>query len=402
MDLDDSSVTQGVQAVGAGFVAAPDPAVETVEVESEALLYYPHRTTRVAVNPSGALIWACLDGESTLGEIAADLAESFSAPFETMLADVTAAVSDFVDPGHGLRRPASTEPRSSETSLGVARPLADSDFPLGDEGTLAVQIGGEVVGVRSNDPAVLALLRGALAPVVVDEARATPRLSLLVTPDRGRIAGLCYLYRDDDLVFRSASRGRAVRATLAHLDNFLPAPDGTIRLNAHVLVGKKGAVLIGGAYLEMLELAGPHLASMGWQVVDGPAAVVDRGDFSAVVNPPRIALDPTAIAAIDARYPPGRDEATQPGRHEITTVIVVGGEPYPAKPASPSQRLAVLLPLVTWVGTRIQRADVEWLWRLATHVGDIRWLFSTDDQELPRALSILAGRMPRPALPLPR
>jgi hypothetical protein len=401
VDLDDSSVTDGLPAVDAGFVGAREPAVETVEVESEALLYYPDRTDRVAVNAGTALIWACLDGESTLGEIAADLAESFNVPFETMLADVTAAVSDFVLRGmvRDARQPSAAAP---EASPAVARPLADSDFPLGDEGTLGVQIGGKVVGVRSNDPVLLSLLRGALAPIVVDGERATPRLSLLVTPDRGRVAGLCFLYRDDDVVFRSASRGRAVRATLAHLDRFLAAPEGTIRVDAHVLVGNKGAVLVGGAFLEMLELAGPYLASMGWQVVDGPAAVIDREDFSAVVNPPRIALDPVGIAAIDAGYPLGRDEATRPGRHEITTVIVVGGEHYPAEPESPSQRLAVLLPLVTWAGTRIQRADVEWLWQLATHVGDIRWLFSTDDQELPRALAVLAGRMPRPALALPR
>jgi hypothetical protein len=365
------------------------------------VLYYPDRSTRVAVDRIGALIWACLDGESTLAEIAADLADAFNAPLETVLADVTAAVSDFViggmvDDGH------LHTPRPSDTSVAAARPLPDSDFPLGDDGTLAVQVGGEVVGVRCNDLDLLTLLRGALAPLLVDGEDAGPRLSLFVTPDRGRIAGLCFLYRDDELVFRSASRGRVVRATLAHLDRFLPASDGTTRLNARVLVREKGAVLVGGAYLEMLELAGPHLASMGWQVVDGPAAVVDRGDFSAVVNPPRIALDAAGIAAIDARYPPGRDEATRPGRHEITTVIVVGGEPYPPKPASPSQRLAVLLPLVTWVGTRIQRADVEWLWQLATHVEDIRWLFSTDDQELPRALAVLAGRTPRPPLPLPR
>jgi hypothetical protein len=400
VNIDDYSLAHSVPAFGAEFVAAPDPAVETVEVESEALLYYPHRTTRVAVNPIGALIWSCLDGESTLGEIAADLAESFNAPFKTVLADVTAAVSDLVARGmvhdahqHGTE--------SSEPSVAVARPLAASDFPLGDEGTLAVQIGDEVVGVRSNDPDVLTALRAALAPGVVDEERATPRLSLVVTPDRGRVAGLCFLYRDDDLVFRSASRGRFLRATLAYLDRFLPASDGTIRLNARVLVGKNGAVLIGGTYLEMLELAGPHLASLGWQVVDAPA-VVDRDDFSAVVEPPRIALDPATVAELDARYPPGRGEVAPLGRHEVKTVIVVGGEPYPDTPASPSQRLAVLLPLVTWVGTGIRRADVECLGHLATYVGDIRWLFSTDDQELPRALAVLAGRMPRPAFVLPR
>ena len=170
-----------------------------------------------------------------------------------------------------------------------------------------------------------------------------------------------------------------------------------------MLVGKKGAVLVGGPYLEMLDLAGRHLARIGWQVVDAPAAVIDRGDITAVVSSPRIALDPVGIAAIDAAYFPGRDEAARSGRYQITTVMVVGGEPYPAKPASPSQRIAVLLPLVTWIGTRIQRADVEWLSsHLAAQVSDIRWVFSTDEQELPRALGVLAGRVPRPVLPLPR
>ena len=405
MDLDGSSGTPEVQAVGAGFVGVPDLAVEAVEIESEALLYYPDRTDRVAVNSGTALIWACLDGESTVGEIAVDLAETFSLPYEAMLADVTAAVTDLVGRAmvHDARQRATASP---DTSQATARALDDADFPLGDEGKLAVWLDGEVIGLRSNDRAVLTLLRGALASVLVDaEAdaeQAIPTLSVLVTPDKGRVAGMSYLYQGDDLVYRSASPGQIVRATLARLEQCLPASDGSIRLNARVLVGKKGAVLVGGTYLEMLDLAGRQLARMGWHLVDEPAAVVDRSDLVAVVNPPTIALDAVGMAALDAAHPPGRDEAPRPGRYEITTVIAVGGQPYPAKPASPSQRLAVLLPLVTWIGAPIQRADVEWLRTLATQVDDVRWLFSTDDQELTRALSVLAGRTPRPALPLPR
>ncbi len=77
----------------------PDPGVETVEIESEALLYYPDRTTRVAVNAGSALIWSCLDGKSTVGEIATDLAQHFGVPLEAMLADVTAAVTDLARRG---------------------------------------------------------------------------------------------------------------------------------------------------------------------------------------------------------------------------------------------------------------------------------------------------------------
>jgi hypothetical protein len=386
--------------LGVDFVAVPDPDVEMVAVESEALLYYPERDVRVALNANAALIWTVLDSESSVGEIAADLAEHFSVPFETMVADVSAAVLDFHARGmvYDAREPR-TAPAHAEVA--IARRLAASDFPLGDDGIVAVQVGNEVIGVRSNDADALALLRGALSPVVVNQPSAIPRLSLLVTPDRGRIAGLSFLYRDDELVFRSASRGRALRATLAHVDAFLPAPATTIRLDAHVLVGTRGAVLVGGEFLEMLELAGRRLAARGWQVVDGPGAVVDRDAFSALVEPPRLALDPAGMAEIDAQYPPGPDELTRHGHHGITTVIVVGSEPYPATPASPAQRLAVLLPLVSGSG-RVERSDVEWLNLLSGHVGDIRWLSDTDDEALVATLGALAGHRARPARPLPR
>ena len=117
-----------------------------------------------------------------------------------MLADVTAAVTDLVARGivHNAGRHATPTP---DTKLVGASPLTDSDFPLGDEGMLAVQIGSEVIGLRSNDANVITLLRGALAPIVVTGFRAVRRLSLLAGPDHGRIAGLSFLYHDDELVF---------------------------------------------------------------------------------------------------------------------------------------------------------------------------------------------------------
>ncbi|MHB1739506.1 MAG: PqqD family protein [Actinomycetes bacterium] len=64
------------------------PGVAWVEVEGEVVAYDPATSTTHILDPIGAIVWQCLDGESTLAEIVTDLAEAFAAPYDKVLGDV--------------------------------------------------------------------------------------------------------------------------------------------------------------------------------------------------------------------------------------------------------------------------------------------------------------------------
>jgi hypothetical protein len=66
----------------------------TVPAGSEAVLLEESRAYFHMLDVWATLVWECVDGEATLGEIAKDIAEATSAPYERVLADVLALVTD--------------------------------------------------------------------------------------------------------------------------------------------------------------------------------------------------------------------------------------------------------------------------------------------------------------------
>ena len=72
-------------AIDDGFVARRVPDVHTVEVDGEAVLLNEGRLH--LLNATGALVWACFDGEGTIAEIAADISDVLKVPYDAVLAD---------------------------------------------------------------------------------------------------------------------------------------------------------------------------------------------------------------------------------------------------------------------------------------------------------------------------
>jgi Coenzyme PQQ synthesis protein D (PqqD) len=68
-----------------GFVARRADGAHTVEVDGEAVLLNDGRLH--LLNSTGALVWACFDGEGTIAEIAVDISEGLGVPYETVLED---------------------------------------------------------------------------------------------------------------------------------------------------------------------------------------------------------------------------------------------------------------------------------------------------------------------------
>jgi len=85
--------------VDAAFVAVPAAAVHTVEIDGEAVLLDQDAERLHHLNPTAALVWACLDGRSSLGQIAADLSSELDVPFDTVLADTVVVIGQLGDEG---------------------------------------------------------------------------------------------------------------------------------------------------------------------------------------------------------------------------------------------------------------------------------------------------------------
>jgi hypothetical protein len=73
------------EAIDEGFLARRAVTAHTVDVDGEAVLLNDGRLH--LLNATGALVWACLDGEGTIAEIAADISEILGAPYDTVLED---------------------------------------------------------------------------------------------------------------------------------------------------------------------------------------------------------------------------------------------------------------------------------------------------------------------------
>lgn len=61
--------------------------VRTVEVDGEAVLLDEGRGHLHLLNATGALVWACLDGASSIGDIVSDISDELSVPYEQALDD---------------------------------------------------------------------------------------------------------------------------------------------------------------------------------------------------------------------------------------------------------------------------------------------------------------------------
>jgi hypothetical protein len=102
------------------FVPAPVTGVEAVPIDGEAVLVAPEGASVHQLNASATLVWACLDGDATVGELATDLADGLGVPLDTMRDDVLTLVRQLgsegllvgVEPredGHGSARKPATE-----------------------------------------------------------------------------------------------------------------------------------------------------------------------------------------------------------------------------------------------------------------------------------------------------
>jgi coenzyme PQQ synthesis protein D (PqqD) len=80
------------EAIDEDFVARRAHAAHTVEVDGEAVLLNDGRLH--LLNATGALVWACFDGDGTIAEIAADISDGLGVPYDAVLEDTLAVARE--------------------------------------------------------------------------------------------------------------------------------------------------------------------------------------------------------------------------------------------------------------------------------------------------------------------
>ena len=83
------------EGIDGASIPVTDPAVASVELDGEAVLYHERLNTVHVLNPTATVIWNGLDGAADLDGLSADLAEAFSADFDLVRSDVIEAVCEF-------------------------------------------------------------------------------------------------------------------------------------------------------------------------------------------------------------------------------------------------------------------------------------------------------------------
>jgi Coenzyme PQQ synthesis protein D (PqqD) len=79
-------------AIDESFVARRARNAHTVEVDGEAVLLNDGRLH--LLNATGALVWACFDGDGTIAEIATDISDGLGVPYDTVLEETLAVARE--------------------------------------------------------------------------------------------------------------------------------------------------------------------------------------------------------------------------------------------------------------------------------------------------------------------
>jgi hypothetical protein len=253
-----------------------------------------------------------------------------------------------------------------------------------EAGPIAIRVGDLVIGVRTNDEEMSALLANAVRPHVEADLDAPPNLSLTFGESKGRVRDRHFLYRSGQSVVRTMSRGRLLRGALTNLESYAPIPPDLTPLNAKLLLRDGEAVLVDGRFGATLDVLERRLQRFGVRVVDVPTPLLDRETLEINLDAPRLEMDRDARAEIDRRYPPTPHEVELHDARYRLERIVTWGEDEPDG-ASPAQRFAELTPLVTGRDGRIAPNDLDTLTRVTGSCEVVR-IRNADARQLLQAL----------------
>lgn len=275
--------------------------IAAVDVGAELVLHDPGRDATRRLGPTAAVVWHCLDGRSTLGEIADDVVAVQGGRRDVAVASLVRHAQRFArsglltDGAAGGGTPPETAPEPAAGALSPVRadPCAHSNRFGWVEG-FAVAAGSHVLGVRCNDAELLGLLRRLFSPVAVEQPEPEPNFSL-----RRAAGGRAHRLQEGcRTLIHSQSLDRAVRGLRAFLSSYAAgSADGRVRLAAVALVRDGVAVLVPERMRPRLGGADEHLARRGLAVADVFPAVSPDGT-TVHVEPAGLEVDRAALDEI--------------------------------------------------------------------------------------------------------
>ena len=213
------------------------------------------------------------------------------------------------------------------------------------------RVGGNIVGIGTDDPRVDAALQAALSAHLVDVPDAPAYYALTVAdgPEAPSPRALYLLHRGPEVVLRTRAPGRALRGAVAELASY-GALDGLdlVAFPALAVGGPNGVVLVPRP-ADPSRLA-RVLEPLGLRVADGGVVLVDPERREVVVGAPGVDATMFPLAALAAQLP---DLGTEPaplewGRYPLVALAAeagtVGDAVLAFGPVSGDPRQADVLP----------------------------------------------------------
>ena len=130
-EVDSNDTVDEIEAHELGIGDAPSPraSVGWVEVDGEIVILDEATGATHLLNPTAALVWQCLDGVSTVEEIAVDIADAYGQDIEAVRDPVLAAVQTFGQNGLLVGvRPFIPQAAPTPESLPVGEPVPDFEL----------------------------------------------------------------------------------------------------------------------------------------------------------------------------------------------------------------------------------------------------------------------------------
>jgi hypothetical protein len=267
---------------------ARHPDVAEVFVDGMAVITHPHAEAALALDPVSSVLWQAFDGETPLGELAADLADSLAIPAEEADRQVEGMVRWLGWRGFLV------EPYVYEALRHDAFPVLTSDdcpakkMGLVDADLIDLEIGSSLIRVGATDPEIVDWLAArfavhAVAPDAADEREIVcANVGVAQGSVRPRHRVIDHAGR---LVYQSRERDAVAVALARYVEDRLDQADHPVAgwFRTPMLVGDGRAALVHREHVRFVEPALPRLEREGIRLYESPYVLLDAGSTSVVV-----------------------------------------------------------------------------------------------------------------------
>ncbi len=354
---DEAAEEQGT-AVDLTPCPVPAPGLRSVKLDGSTVLFDRSRGLSHLLNASAALVWACLDGATSVDEVVEQVVTATGAARPQIEADVTRVVEEFAsnglfDDGNDTPATASSDPGRWDGPR--ERALGRRAWP---EVRTPRRAGGTTFALRCDDPVVASTLDSVLACLPVAGA-ATHHISIV---DRGARpapeaeaphAVDLRLYVDGEAFGRASSAQQAADQVLTRVNRLaIDHTPGRVLLHAGAVERAGKVVVIAGVSGRGKSTLTAAMVQAGWGYLSDEMVAIDPDTWR--VEPFTKALDLSAgsleLLGLDADagftgykhpIPPDRLGTTSTGGELTAIVLLLNAAPDENPDADPAGDLAV-------------------------------------------------------------